>query len=40
MELDPRRNQPLVQWILSLPLEFHSDSAFESTWLIIFEFYI
>ncbi|EPQ60983.1 hypothetical protein GLOTRDRAFT_53630 [Gloeophyllum trabeum ATCC 11539] len=26
---DPRRNQPLVDWILSLPLEFHGDSAFE-----------
>jgi proteasome activator subunit 4 len=30
VNLDPRRNQPLVQWILSLPLEFHGDSAFAS----------
>ncbi|KAF9474298.1 hypothetical protein BDN70DRAFT_884955 [Pholiota conissans] len=28
---DPRRNQPLVQWIMSLPLEFNGDSAFEMT---------
>ncbi|KDR84826.1 hypothetical protein GALMADRAFT_233236 [Galerina marginata CBS 339.88] len=28
---DPRRNQPLVDWILSLPLEFNGDSAFEMT---------
>ncbi|EJD04282.1 uncharacterized protein FOMMEDRAFT_167503 [Fomitiporia mediterranea MF3/22] len=26
--MDPQRNKPLVDWILSLPLEFHSDSAF------------
>ncbi|KAJ3843176.1 hypothetical protein F5878DRAFT_605646 [Lentinula raphanica] len=26
---DPRRNAPLVEWILSLPLEFNGDSAFE-----------
>ncbi|KIY51336.1 hypothetical protein FISHEDRAFT_37321 [Fistulina hepatica ATCC 64428] len=25
---DPRRNAPLVDWILHLPLEFHGDSAF------------
>ncbi|EGO02735.1 hypothetical protein SERLA73DRAFT_102663 [Serpula lacrymans var. lacrymans S7.3] len=25
---DPRRNQPLVDWIFALPLEFHGDSAF------------
>ena len=27
---DPRRNKPLIKWILSLPLEFQGDSAFES----------
>lgn len=27
---DPRRNKALVDWILSLPLEFNGDSAFES----------
>ncbi|KAF7784715.1 hypothetical protein Agabi119p4_880 [Agaricus bisporus var. burnettii] len=26
---DPRRNQPLTDWILSLPFEFSGDSAFE-----------
>lgn len=26
---DPRRNKPLVDWVLSLPLDFHGDSAFE-----------
>ena len=29
-ERDYRRVQPLVNWILSLPLEFHGDSAFAS----------
>ncbi|CAA7258771.1 unnamed protein product [Cyclocybe aegerita] len=28
---DPRRTKPLVDWILSLPLEFNEDSAFEMT---------
>ncbi|KAI8995384.1 ARM repeat-containing protein [Trametes punicea] len=28
VERDPRRTAPLVKWILSLPLEFHGDSAF------------
>ncbi|KAF5377581.1 hypothetical protein D9615_005140 [Tricholomella constricta] len=28
-DLDPRRNQVLVDWILALPLEFSGDSAFE-----------
>ncbi|TFK89763.1 ARM repeat-containing protein [Polyporus arcularius HHB13444] len=28
VDRDPRRTEPLVKWILSLPLEFHSDSAF------------
>jgi proteasome activator subunit 4 len=28
---DPRRNQPLVNWILSLPLDFNGDSAFAMT---------
>ncbi|KAJ3798132.1 hypothetical protein GGU11DRAFT_782291 [Lentinula aff. detonsa] len=28
-ERDPRRNAPLVDWILGLSLEFHGDSAFE-----------
>lgn len=27
---DPRRNKPLIKWILSLPLEFQGDSAFTS----------
>ncbi|ESK98497.1 membrane protein [Moniliophthora roreri MCA 2997] len=27
-ERDPRRNQPLVDWILALPLDFNADSAF------------
>lgn len=27
---DPRRNQPLVDWILSLSLDFSGDSAFQS----------
>jgi hypothetical protein len=27
---DPRRSQPLVDWILALPLEFNGDSAFAS----------
>ncbi|OCH96671.1 ARM repeat-containing protein [Obba rivulosa] len=26
---DPRRAQPIIDWILSLPLEFHGDSAFQ-----------
>jgi proteasome activator subunit 4 len=26
---DPERNRPLVDWILSRPLEFHGDSVFE-----------
>lgn len=29
-DLDPQRNKPLIDWILSLPLEFHGDSAFTS----------
>lgn len=28
---DPRRNAALVDWILTLPLEFNGDSAFEMT---------
>ncbi len=36
---DPRRYQPLTNWILSLPLEFTGDSAFESSsslnWLVL-----
>ncbi|KAF8887975.1 hypothetical protein CPB84DRAFT_1684385 [Gymnopilus junonius] len=28
---DPRRNKPLIDWLLSLPLEFNGDSAFEMT---------
>ncbi|KAI0757312.1 ARM repeat-containing protein [Daedaleopsis nitida] len=28
VDRDPRRTEPLVKWILSLPLEFHGDSAF------------
>ncbi|KAF8971500.1 armadillo-type protein [Flammula alnicola] len=28
---DPRRNKPLVDWIMTLPLEFNGDSAFEMT---------
>jgi proteasome activator subunit 4 len=28
---DPRRSQRLVDWILSLPLDFHGNSAFDST---------
>ena len=28
---DPRRVEPIVQWILGLPLEFQGDSAFAST---------
>ncbi|KAH9487094.1 Proteasome activator complex subunit 4 [Psilocybe cubensis] len=31
MKRDPRRNQPLVDWIYALPLEFNGDSAFEMT---------
>ena len=31
VDRDPRRTEPLVKWILSLPLEFHGDSAFAST---------
>ncbi|KAF9270517.1 hypothetical protein L218DRAFT_889040 [Marasmius fiardii PR-910] len=27
-ERDPRRNKPLVDWILGLPLDFNADSAF------------
>ncbi|KAG6828604.1 hypothetical protein H0H92_007299 [Tricholoma furcatifolium] len=27
---DPRRNQPMIDWILALPLEFSGDSAFDS----------
>lgn len=27
---DPRRSQPLIDWVKSLPLEFHGDSAFDS----------
>ncbi|KAF9015006.1 hypothetical protein BDQ17DRAFT_1418131 [Cyathus striatus] len=27
--LDPRRNQLLVDWIMSLPVEFHGDSVFD-----------
>ncbi|KIK71342.1 hypothetical protein GYMLUDRAFT_33493 [Collybiopsis luxurians FD-317 M1] len=30
-ERDPRRNAPLVKWILALPLEFNGDSAFDMT---------
>ncbi|KAH8100456.1 ARM repeat-containing protein [Cristinia sonorae] len=30
-ERDYRRVQPLINWILSLPLEFHGDSAFAMT---------
>jgi len=32
---DPRRSKPLVSWILSLPLDLQSESAFASTfaWL-------
>ena len=30
MDRDPRRTEPLVKWILSLPLDFHGDSAFAS----------
>lgn len=26
---DPRRNKPLIDWILSLPLDFNGDSAFD-----------
>ncbi|KAH0590354.1 hypothetical protein H2248_000511 [Termitomyces sp. 'cryptogamus'] len=26
--LDPRRNKPMIDWILALPLEFSGDSAF------------
>jgi proteasome activator subunit 4 len=29
-DLDPRRNQRLVDWMLSLPLDFHGNSAFDS----------
>ncbi|KAH9922007.1 ARM repeat-containing protein [Epithele typhae] len=28
VDRDPRRTEPLVKWILSLPLDFHGDSAF------------
>ncbi|KAH9947705.1 ARM repeat-containing protein [Amylocystis lapponica] len=28
IDRDPRRAKPIVDWVLSLPLEFHSDSAF------------
>ncbi|KAH9853059.1 ARM repeat-containing protein [Lenzites betulinus] len=28
VDRDPRRTAPLVKWILSLPLDFHGDSAF------------
>ncbi|KAJ3807112.1 hypothetical protein F5876DRAFT_90743 [Lentinula aff. lateritia] len=28
-ERDPRRNAPLVDWVLGLPLEFNGDSAFD-----------
>ncbi len=31
VDRDPRRTAPLVKWILSLPQEFHGDSAFAST---------
>jgi proteasome activator subunit 4 len=27
---DPRRYQPLVDWMFALPLEFNGDSAFTS----------
>ncbi|THV06075.1 hypothetical protein K435DRAFT_712109 [Dendrothele bispora CBS 962.96] len=30
-ERDPRRNAPLVEWILRLPLDFHTDSAFQTS---------
>lgn len=30
MERDPWRAEPLVKWILSLPLDFHGDSTFAS----------
>ncbi|KAK7468647.1 Proteasome activator BLM10 [Stygiomarasmius scandens] len=30
-ERDPRRNIPLIEWILALPLDFHADSAFETS---------
>lgn len=29
--LDPCRNKPLVDWIMNLQLDFHSDSVFAST---------
>ncbi|KAJ7129977.1 hypothetical protein C8R43DRAFT_1025251 [Mycena crocata] len=28
LDRDPRRNQPLIDWILALPLDFTGDSAF------------
>ncbi|KAH8835430.1 hypothetical protein DL96DRAFT_1675460 [Flagelloscypha sp. PMI_526] len=31
---DPRRVRPLIDWILSLPLDFHGDSAFAMTKMI------
>lgn len=30
MERDPWRAEPLIKWILSLPLDFHGDSTFAS----------
>jgi proteasome activator subunit 4 len=29
-ERDPRRNQRLIDWVLSLPIDFHGNSAFDS----------
>jgi proteasome activator subunit 4 len=31
---DPRRNQPLVDWISSLPLEVNGDSAIASKFIV------
>ncbi|KAI0728586.1 ARM repeat-containing protein [Fomitopsis betulina] len=31
MERDPWRAEPLIKWILSLPLDFHGDSTFAMT---------
>lgn len=33
---DPRRNKGLVDWILALPLDFNSDSAFASKDIVFF----
>ncbi|KAL6304169.1 ARM repeat-containing protein [Sparassis latifolia] len=29
LDRDPRRAAPMIDWIMSLPLEFHGDSAFD-----------